>query len=46
MEPVDPITALATVAVQLHEMYAALLEAGFTEDQALELTKAALLVGR
>lgn len=45
-EPVDPITAFAAAAVQLHEMFVAFVEAGFTEGQALELTKTALLIGR
>lgn len=44
--PLDPVTDLAAVAVQLHEMYSAFVDAGFTADQALELTKAALLIGR
>lgn len=45
-EPVDPITAFAAMAVQLHEMYEAFVGAGFTEEQALELTKATLAIGR
>lgn len=45
-QPVDPITAMAAAAVQLHEMYQAFVDAGFTEDQALELTKTALSLGR
>ena len=44
--PLDPITDLAAAAVQLHEMYSAFVAAGFTTEQALELTKTALLIGR
>lgn len=40
--PEDPITQLAAAAAQLHELYTAYLEAGFTEAQAFELTKAIL----
>jgi len=42
-EPNDPITVLAAGAAQLHEMYCAFISAGFPEEQAFELTKAALL---
>ncbi|MCQ1575364.1 hypothetical protein [Streptomyces parvus] len=42
-EPTDPITALAAAAVQLHEMHQAYVEAGFTEQQALELVKAVIV---
>lgn len=42
-EPLDPITAMTAAAVQLHEMFQALVAAGFTPEQALELTKTALL---
>ncbi|TDU73492.1 hypothetical protein [Streptomyces sp. KS 21] len=44
-ESLDPITAMAAAAVQLHEMYEAFVAAGFTEEQALELTKTALTIG-
>ncbi|MHC3450747.1 hypothetical protein [Streptomyces prasinus] len=42
-EPEDPITQLAAAAVQLHELYDSYIEAGFTEAQAFELTKATLI---
>ncbi|MGW7087525.1 hypothetical protein ACWGH2_29070 [Streptomyces sp. NPDC054871] len=42
-DPEDPITELAAGAVQLHEVYLAYLDAGFTHDQAFDLTKAVLL---
>ncbi|SDL27970.1 hypothetical protein SAMN05421806_12536 [Streptomyces indicus] len=42
-QPEDPITQLAAAAVQLHEAYLAYVNAGFTEDQAFELTKAILV---
>ncbi|MFE7485447.1 hypothetical protein [Streptomyces sp. NPDC057552] len=42
-EPTDPMTELAAAAVQLHEMYQAYVGAGFTEQQALELTKAVIV---
>ncbi|MFE2326103.1 hypothetical protein ACFXD5_19610 [Streptomyces sp. NPDC059385] len=45
-QPADPITAMASAAIQIHEMYEAFVAAGFTEQQALELTKTALLIGR
>lgn len=35
--PNDPITDLAAMAVQLHELYESYLAAGFTEHQALYL---------
>ncbi len=38
----DPMTALQVGAAQLHEMFMAWQLAGFTEYQALELTKAAV----
>ncbi|MYX14373.1 hypothetical protein GTY67_13300 [Streptomyces sp. SID8374] len=43
-EPTDPMTELAAAAAQLHELYATYVQAGFTEPQAFELTKAVLLV--
>lgn len=36
-DPEDPITQLAAAAVSLHELYAAYVGAGFTENQALYL---------
>ncbi|WP_199546573.1 hypothetical protein [Streptomyces sp. N35] len=36
-EPQDPITGLVADAVQVHEIYLAYVQAGFTEQQALEL---------
>lgn len=44
-DPADPITELAAAAVQLHELYSAYIEAGFSEAQAFELTKAILVAG-
>lgn len=41
-EPADPITELAAAAVQLHELYEAFMEAGFTDRQALELVMTAM----
>jgi len=38
--PEDPITQLAAAAAQLHELYEAYQSAGFSEQQAFELTKA------
>lgn len=35
--PPDPITSLAEMATQLHEMYAAFIAAGFTEAQAMQM---------
>lgn len=34
----EPLTALAEGAAQLHEMYAAYIDAGFPENRAFELT--------
>lgn len=36
----DPLnlSGLKVAAIQMHEMYMSFLEAGFTEEQALELT--------
>lgn len=42
-DPEDPITELAAGAAQLHEVYLAYRNAGFTEQQAFDLTKAVLL---
>jgi hypothetical protein len=41
-EPQDPMTALAEGAAQMHEMFLAYQQAGFTEQQALYLTGCAL----
>lgn len=38
--PEDPITELAAIAQQMHEMYLAYLAAGFTEAQAMQLLEA------
>lgn len=35
--PQDPITELAAMAVQNHELYTAYVNAGFTEAQAMQL---------
>lgn len=35
--PVDPISDLASQAAQTHELYAAYVNAGFTEPQAMQL---------
>lgn len=44
-EPDDPITQLAAAAVQLHELYASFVAAGFSESQALYLVGQALSAG-
>lgn len=44
-DPEDPITQLAAAAAQLHELYTAYRDAGFTEAQAFELTKTILTGG-
>lgn len=36
-EPVDPITALAEGAAQIHELFLAYVNAGFTPEQALRI---------
>ncbi|MFD3523872.1 hypothetical protein [Streptomyces sp. NPDC058653] len=43
-EPTDPITELAATAAQLHEPHLSYVQAGFTERQAFDLTKAVLAV--
>ncbi|MFB8182610.1 hypothetical protein ACFC8N_42805 [Streptomyces sp. NPDC055966] len=43
--PQDPITALAEGATQLHELFVAHMEAGFTEAQALQIIIAIITVG-
>lgn len=35
--PQDPMTELAAAASQLHELYQAYLDAGFTDGQAMRL---------
>ena len=44
-DPADPITALAAGAFQLHEIYSAYVEAGFTRTEALCLVTAILTEG-
>jgi hypothetical protein len=39
----DPLTELAALAAQHHEIYEAWISAGFTERQALELLKTVIL---
>lgn len=43
--PQSPFTELAAAAVQLHEMFRAFLDAGFTEYQALQLAVAIIVRG-
>lgn len=43
--PQDPLTELAAGAVQLHELFLAQVEAGFTEQQAMQIVIAVLTVG-
>lgn len=43
--PQPPLTELAAMAVQFHELYTAYVDAGFTEDQALDLLKAIITAG-
>lgn len=38
----DPITALLGMAVQMHELYTAYIEAGFTAAQAMQLLCASI----
>jgi hypothetical protein len=38
--PESPLSKLAQAAVQLHELYTSLQQAGFTKTEALELVKA------
>ncbi|MEU9208508.1 hypothetical protein AB0D27_11275 [Streptomyces sp. NPDC048415] len=40
----DPITELAALAAQHHELYEAWISAGFTERQAIELLKTVIAV--
>jgi hypothetical protein len=37
MQVPDPMTAMAEGAAQLHEMYTAYMDAGFTEQRAFDL---------
>ncbi len=41
-EPRDPLGTLADAAISQHEMYLSWIEAGFTPEEALELTKAVI----
>jgi hypothetical protein len=41
--PQPPLTELAAAAVQQHELYRAWVDAGFTEEQAMQLLVAVLL---
>lgn len=43
--PQDPITALAEGAAQLHELYTAHVNAGFTEAQAMQIVLAIITGG-
>jgi len=38
-DPPDPFSTLAEGMVQMHEMFVSMRKAGFSERQALELTK-------
>lgn len=42
-QPEDPMTELQAGAVNQHEMYLSWIEAGFTEDQAMDLLKAVIV---
>lgn len=37
MNPNIPITEMQAVAVQMHEMFTAYVDAGFTEEQAMRI---------
>jgi hypothetical protein len=43
--PESPITELAAGAAQVHELYTAYVDAGFTESQALRLVISILTAG-
>lgn len=43
--PEPPITKLAAGAAQLHELYTAYVDAGFTEQQALRIIISILTAG-
>jgi hypothetical protein len=44
-QPADPFTALSEGMAQMHEMFASMRKAGFSERQALELTKEMMRAG-
>lgn len=44
-DPVPPLTELAAMAAQNHELYTAHVNAGFTEDQAMEILLAVITAG-
>ena len=44
-DPQDPITPMVSVGVELHEMYLALGQAGFTKKEALFLVGQAVAAG-
>ena len=44
-DPQDPLTELAVGAVQLHELFLAHVEAGFTEPQAMQILIAVVTAG-
>jgi hypothetical protein len=44
-EPIDPLTELAKGAAQLHEMFMAYVEAGFTRAEALQLVQGIIAMG-
>lgn len=41
--PDSPMTALAEGAAQIHEMYAAYMDAGFPEERAFDLVRTIML---
>ena len=41
--PNDPLEQLQVGATQLHSLFISFVSAGFTEDQALELTKTVMI---
>lgn len=43
--PQPPLTELAAAAVQQHELYRSWVDAGFTEEQALDLLKTIITAG-
>jgi hypothetical protein len=44
-EPQSPITELAAGAAQLHELFTAQVQAGFTETQAMQIILAIVTAG-
>lgn len=42
--PQPPLTELAAAAVQQHELYRSWVDAGFTEEQALQLLAGIIMV--